>query len=198
MKTVFLHGLGQGPEAWRQVLQGFGEKDAMCPNLYGLTSRELSYERLLGGLERCLKMTDAPLRLCGLSLGAMLALDYTIRHSDRVAELVLIGAQVKSPTRLIDAQNMIFRLLPARAFSLMGISKQDVMSLTRSMRSLDFSDKLGKISCPVTIVIGQRDRANRKAAEALHQLLPQSTLHIIPGAGHEVNLDAPQALVNIL
>lgn len=38
--------------------------------------------------------------LCGLSLGAVLALNYAIDHPDKVKALVLIAAQYKMPERL--------------------------------------------------------------------------------------------------
>lgn len=63
---------------------------------------------------------------------------------------------------------------------------------------LDFSAKLGGIACPAAVVCGERDRANRGAAEELQRLLPNAELRIIPGAGHEVNRDAPEALAALL
>ena len=51
---------------------------------------------------------------------------------------------------------------------------------------------------PVTILCGEKDQANRKAAEQLAKLLPQSELCIIPGAGHEVNKCVPEAIAAVL
>ena len=79
-----------------------------------------------------------------------------------------------------------------------GIVEGSAIRLARSMRSLDFSAKLGGIACPATVVCGERDRANRGAAEELQRLLPNAELRIIPGAGHEVNRDAPEALAALL
>lgn len=128
----------------------------------------------------------------------MLALDYTIRHKEKVDSLILLAAQYKSPTILIDIQNLIFRCMPKKAFADTGVSKQDMIQLSHSMRSLDFTSELKKVSCPVAIVCGEKDKANLKAARQLSMLLPQAELHIIPGAGHEINKDAPEAIVKIL
>ena len=65
-----------------------------------------------------------PLRICGLSLGALLAIDFAIRHEEKVASLVLIGAQYKVPSLLIDFQNLIFRCMPNKAFESMGTIKK--------------------------------------------------------------------------
>ena len=137
-------------------------------------------------------------RICGLSLGAVLALDYAIHHKGKVDSLILIGVQYKTPALLIDFQNFIFRCMPEKAFSDMGVSKQDMIRLCHSMRSLDFTTRLKEISCPVKILCGEKDRANLKASRQLSELLPQAELHIIPGAGHEINKCAPETIADIL
>lgn len=44
----------------------------------------------------------------------------------------------------------------------------------------------------------KKDSANLKASKKLNELLPQATLQIVPGAGHEINKDAPEAIAAIL
>ena len=80
----------------------------------------------------------------------------------------------------------------------MGLSKGDTIRLSHSMRSLDFTSQLNKVTCPVMIVCGEKDSANLKASKKLKELLSQATLQIIPGAGHEINKDAPGAIAAIL
>jgi len=50
----------------------------------------------------------------------------------------------------------------------------------------------------VKILCGEKDRANLKASRQLSELLPQAELHIIPGAGHEINKCAPETIADIL
>lgn len=68
------------------------------------------------------------------------------------------------PRLLIDCQNLLFRCMPDRSFGGMGISKSDAITLTRSMRSLDFTEQLSEIVCPVAILCGQKDWVNLKAS----------------------------------
>ena len=152
----------------------------------------------MADLERQYSNVTEPLRICGLSLGALLALDFAIRHGDKVASLVLIGAQYKVPTFLIDFQNILFRCMPGKSFDGMGLSKSDTIKLSHSMRSLDFTSQLNGVTCPVTIVCGEKDSANIKASKKLNELLPHATLQIVPGAGHEINKDAPEVIAAIL
>lgn len=55
-----------------------------------------------------------------------------------------------------------------------------------------------KITCPVTVLCGEKDRANLKASKKLNELLSQATLQIVSGAGHEINKDAPEVIAAIL
>ena len=198
MKTVLLHGLGQTAQDWKEVVRHLSTSHVECPELFSATGDEISYFRILANLERQYSNVTEPLRICGLSLGALLALDFAIRHEDKVASLVLIGAQYKVPTFLIDFQNFLFRCMPSKNFDSMGLSKSDTIKLSHSMRSLDFTSRLNRVTCPVTILCGEKDSANIKASKKLDGLLPYATLQIVPGAGHEINKDAPEAIAAIL
>lgn len=136
------------------------------------------------------------LHLCGLSLGAVLALQYAIEHE--VKSLVLIAPRYKMPKMLLRIQNMIFRILPQHVFSQMGLTKEQMIALTCSMEQLDFTGELTKLCCPVCILCGEKDFTNRKAARKLAEQIPQAQLRFISGAGHEVNLDAPEALTDCI
>lgn len=197
MKTVLLHGLGQTAKDWECVTRHLSSSNIDCPELFA-TVNDISYSRLLSNLERQYADITEPLCICGLSLGAILALDFTIRHEDKVCSLILIGAQYKVPRLLIDFQNLLFRCMPNKSFAVMGISKNNMIKLSHSMRTLDFTSQLVRITCPVTIVCGEKDSANLKASRKLKKLIPQAKLYIIPGAGHEVNKIAPQDIAAIL
>lgn len=198
MKTVLLHGLGQTAADWGGITGKMPASTVDCPELFALAQNEISYPQILAGLEKRYANTSEPLRLCGLSLSGILALDYAIRHASQVESLILIGVQYKVPRLLVDLQNLLFRWMPDKAFAEMGISKSDAIRLTRSMRNLDFTKELGKVQCLVTIVCGQKDTANQKAAQQLQQLLPHAELLLVPGAGHEVNKDAPDVIWGLL
>ena len=119
MKTVFLHGLGQTAQDWKEVVQQLSISDVDCPELFSSTEDEISYSQILGDLEQRYSEVKEPLRICGLSLGALLAIDFAIRHEEKVDSLVLIGAQYKVPSLLIDFQNLIFRCMPNKVFESM-------------------------------------------------------------------------------
>ena len=198
MKIVLLHGLGQSARDWKAVTDQLPDFDGECPELFALAESECTYENVFKHFEKSQADSQEPLLLCGLSSGAILALDYALRHPEKVDALILIAGQYKVPTFLIDLQNLVFRCLPARFFDNMGLSKKGTISLARSMRSLDFSARLAEIRCPATVVCGARDRANLKAAREMQALLPHSRLEIISEGGHELNKETPEVIARLI
>lgn len=196
MGRVFLHGLGQQASSWDQVISALGEgADARRPSLLDLSDgQRMDYEAVYRGFCRYCQGLQGPLDLCGLSLGAVLALQYALDHPQRTRSLVLIAGQYKVPRGLILLQNAAFRLMPEAAFRQMGLGKAQAMNLASSTARLDFSGDLERVACPVLVVVGEKDRANQGAARQLAGRIPGATLRVIEGAGHTVNQDAPQAL----
>ncbi|MDO5100676.1 MAG: alpha/beta hydrolase [Eubacteriales bacterium] len=199
MSHILIHGLGQTASAWEQTINELQiDTEIHCPNVFHLCVGSMKYSNLYKGFSEYCDTVDDKLHLCGLSLGGMLALQYAISHSDRVGSLVLIGARYQIPKRLMAIQNIIFKLMPEKMFGNMGLSKSDIIALTKSMLDIDFKKDLGVIDCPVLIICGEKDRANLKAAKQLHMILRRSKLRMIPHVGHEVNIDNPTELGKVL
>ena len=134
--TMLLHGLGQNSDSWKQVIDCLPteQKELLhTPDLFAL-SEEISYEGLYRGWEQSCQKLPGRLHLCGLSLGAVLALDYTIRHPQRVESLVLIAGQYRSPKFLLSVQSLLFSLMPASNFAQLGISKEQMLRLLPNAR----------------------------------------------------------------
>ena len=72
-----------------------------CPSLSELAAGDPRYPALLSALETALDSILGPLHLCGLSLGGVLAMDYALRHPERVASLVLCGTPLTMPRNLL-------------------------------------------------------------------------------------------------
>ena len=198
MKLILLHGLGQTPAAWDVLRMDLQAPQVEAPSVFSGADGVLTYPKIYDSLEKRYADEEVPLCLCGLSLGAVLALDFALRHREQVASLILCAPQYRVPKWLIEVQNLMFCCMPSRAFADMGMSREDMISLTCSMKTLDFTDQLKNLTCPVTILCGEKDTVNQKAAKELAALLPQAKLAILPNAGHEINVDDPKALTAIV
>ena len=128
----------------------------------------------------------------------MIALNYVMEHPGKVKSLVLIGGQCVMPKGILRLQNMIFQLMPKGIFKKMGIGKRELIQLTKSMMVLDFKEDLEKVDCRTLIVCGEKDRANRRAAEMMAEKIPGARIKILEGCGHEVNVEDPEKLADIL
>lgn len=200
MTCVFIHGLGQTPSSWDRVTDFLPtDRQIYRSRLSSIVKNEpITYETLYQAFEDECSRMEALLCLCGISLGAVLALQYTLDNPKMVTSLILIAPQFKMPGLLLDIQNIVFRLIPQTAFHTMGFSKRNVIALTTSMKKIDFTLRLNEIACPSYIICGQKDQANKNAARMLANAIPNAKLSFIENAGHEVNTDAPAALEDLI
>ena len=200
MKYLYLHGLGQKPDSWdRTIKETKVSGSSISLSLAEMSEgKDVTYKELYSAFSEVCDKEDEEIVLCGLSLGAVLALNYAIDHPDKVKALVLIAAQYKMPEKLLKFQNVLFRLMPNSMFKQIGFKKADVISLCGTMAKLDFTDSLHNVSCPVLIVCGEKDHANKKASKELTRYLSKSFFYELLKTGHEVNIEAPEEIAIVL
>lgn len=193
MNYIFIHGLGQLPMSWEKIISCFPKDiEISCPNLSELMKgQKVTYDNLYKAFENQCNLKKSPLYLCGISLGAELALQYTLDNPQRVNSLIMIAPQYKMPTLLLKFQNMVFHIMPESAFQEMGFAKKDIISLTKSMYTLDFTNRIKEILPPSLIICGQNDISNKRAAKKMADGIPNARIVFIEKAGHEVNVEAP-------
>ena len=68
--------------------------------------KKASYHNLYSSFTEYCNNYDAPINLCGISLGGILALNYTLDFPDKVKSLVLIGTPHKIPKVRILRNNL--------------------------------------------------------------------------------------------
>ncbi len=197
---VFVHGSGHKAGSWdRTVSYMPSGEEILRPELAAiLNGKEASYENLRGAFAGYCGEIKAPLHLCGLSLGGILALDYAIEHPGKVRTLVLIGTPYRVPKAAFALQNVVFRLLPESTFRGMAFDKRDTFALGSTMKDLDFTGRLGGVTCPTLVLCGEKDGSNLASAKYLAQHIRDAGLEILPGTGHVVNEENPEALSEIL
>ena len=76
--------------------------------------------------------------------------------------------------------------------------------LARALRGLGAGalppvwDRLGELQIPVLLVVGERDEKFFKIAQAMADEIGSAFLEVIPGAGHAVHLERPEAVAAAL
>ena len=200
MKKIFIHGSGHKGTSWSETISYMKyNKDILCPDLSSiLDGKEASYYNLYSAFSEYCNKIDGKINLCGISLGGILALNYTLDFPDRVQSLVLIGTPHKVPKIMFSIQNVIFKFLPQSVFDNMAFNKKDTFILGNTMKKLDFSNKVQKIKCPTLILCGEKDSANIKSAYYLSENIKNAKLKIIENTGHVVNEEKPQILAKVL
>lgn len=199
-KIILIHGSGHKAASWNETVSCLDCRgDVLCPELSSLLlGKEASYPNLRAAFGAYCAQAGGPVHLCGLSLGGILALDYTLEHPETVKTLVLIGTPHKVPKAAFALQNAVFRLLPQSTFASMAFDKKNTFALGNSMRDLDFSGRVSAVQCPTLILCGEKDRANIQSAQFLSQNIKGAQLQLIAQTGHVVNEKNPGALAKRL
>ena len=200
MKYILLHGMGQNASSWDKTISYLPDAtETVCPELSNFFSEDnCNYSKMYSSFCRYCNRFSEPLNLCGLSLGAVLALNYAIDFPQKVSSLILIAPQYNMPKFLLKVQNVLFKFMPESQFKDIGFKKKDFITLTNSMADMDFTSGLNKVNCPVVVICGEKDNVNKKAAIKLARELPNAKFSTIDNSGHEVNVDNPQGLANAM
>ena len=189
--VVLLQGLGQSADAWSGVIDALPDR-VRAIALPVPPTEDFSLPRAAETVVRELDGLQLNrVHLCGLSLGAMVALQVALDSPDRVDRLILSGAQVAPNPVLMRVQSAVMRVLPSRVVAPDGVSKADVLATLDAVAGTNFRPRLASISTPTLVMCGSRDRANLPAARELASGIPGASLDIVPRVGHEWNRTHP-------
>ena len=196
MKYILLHGMGQNASSWDKTISFLSDNTkVVCPELSDFfTEGNCHYSKMYDAFCDYCNNYSEPMNLCGLSLGAVLALNYAIDFPQRINSLILIAPQYDMPKFLLKIQNVLFKFMPESQFKDIGLKKIDFITLTNSMADMNFTSDLNKVTCPVLVLCGEKDNVNKKAAVKLFKKLPNAKFSTVNDSGHEVNIDNPQGL----
>ncbi|WP_017612454.1 alpha/beta fold hydrolase [Nocardiopsis salina] len=195
-QVVFLHGLGAGPDSWDAELAALPDGFAgLAPRISGLSDDgaglftfATAAAEVVDGLDR---RGIVRAHLCGLSIGAMLALWTALEYPERVASLVLSGGQVRPPTTALAVQTTIFRALPGRLVVPGGMDKHRFLAALEEVARVDFRGRLPEVGVAALVMCGSWDVVNLPAARTMAAGLPRAQLRIVPGGWHELNVGRP-------
>ena len=191
MKLVFLHGLGQSAESWKEVRNLLTDYPSEAIELFpsGVSNYQQAKERVYQHLAQ----ETEPFILVGLSLGAALALELSSYDLPNLQALVLSGCPLKlAGNILFKIQLMIFKLLPKSFFEKQGADKTLMVGVSEELKTLDLTQIAQNCHYPSLLICGSKDLPNLISMRKLYQLLPQAQFQIIPDGPHTLNTAKPK------
>ena len=194
MKLIFLHGLGQSAESWKEVQELLADYPSEALDLFptGITSYQEAKERIYQHLSE----ETEPFVLIGLSLGAALTLELSSYDLPNLQGLVLSGCPLKlAGNILFKIQLMIFKLLPKSFFEKRGANKALMVGVSEELKTLDLTDIAGICPYPTLLICGSKDKPNLSSMRSLHKLISESQFQIIPDGSHVLNKAKPKEFV---
>ena len=166
--------------------------------------------------------------LIGHSMGTLAVLDCAARFPDRVSKIALLGPAVPMPVsdELLAAakadDHLAFELINGWSHSAgkqLGGNQMPGMWMTgAAMRLMERSrpgalyadlnacrsyagglHAAAQVRCPALVILGARDiMAPPKGAQAMLDALPDKRVHTLPGTGHAMMAEQPDAVLDAL
>ncbi|MBS5348881.1 MAG: alpha/beta hydrolase [Streptococcus mitis] len=196
MKLIFLHGLGQSAESWKEVQELLADYPSEALDLFpmGITSYQEAKERIYQHLSE----ETEPFVLIGLSLGAALTLELSSYDLPNLQALVLSGCPLKLAGNIpFYIQLLIFKLLPKRVFEKQGADKALMVGVSEELKTLDLTDISRTCPYPTLLICGSKDKPNLSSMRSLHKLISESQFQIIPDGPHVLNRAKPKEFAAI-
>lgn len=218
---VCLHDLGEGLEVWDPLAErlaaqarvvrfdarghGFSTAPAAACTRVDLAADLLAVlDRL--GVERAV--------LVGDGLGGVVALTAALEAPGRVAGLVLLATPTECDARRLAYYKDIVRAgevnaLEGLARAIHGPTSTNVVegvapgivAVARTLVALHddpLTPRLGAVSCPALILVGEADTPRRSDAELLRSRLGRSKMEALPGPGRALPADAAAAIAGAI
>ena len=149
-----------------------------------------------------------PAVLLGNSLGCQIIVNFALKYPERITHAVLVAPTMDPKARSIHQAALRLALdMPREPLSFLPVLVREYLAagLRRTIRTLQYAfadrmeEHLPRVQTPTLIVRGARDPiVGQEWTEQVHQLLPDSQLVVVRGAGHAVNFNSPDQLVRIV
>ena len=196
MKLIFLHGLGQSADSWKEVQDLLADYPSEALDLF--PSGVGTYQEAKECIYQHLSKETEPFVLVGLSLGAALALELSSFEIPNLQALVLSGCPLKLAGNIpFYIQLLIFKLLPKRIYEKQGADKALMVGVSEELKTLDLREIARNCPYPTMLICGSQDKPNLKSMKGLQQLMPDSQFQIIPHGPHILNRAKPEEFAEI-
>lgn len=194
--VVLLHGSGRAGRMWEPALAGLsGEWHVLAPDLpgFGRSGGPFTVAGAAQAVGDIIAVQTAPVHLCGVSLGGVVAIRAAAQLGSRVAGLMVTGTPVV-PARDLPAALRRFRRLPGPLLSLFSDvgGRGEWLRMLDELEGTDLRRFLPQVTARALVVCGSRDWRAMPAACELAGGLPGGRLWIAPHQGHSWPSTSPE------
>lgn len=191
---IFVHGVRASSRVWSKQEETFSAlgHQVLLVDLPGHGSRmkeTFTLNSALGAIEEVVSTCTSPPVLVGMSLGGYSSLAYASGNSTKISGVFLSGCSTEIKGKPIR----LYRSLSSTVASLLRRSESwnVVADMLKALEGHSGAAYLHNIKAPVWMVNGSHDflRLGERTYRNHHQVARIST---ITGAGHDVNIDAPE------
>jgi pimeloyl-ACP methyl ester carboxylesterase len=214
---IFVHGSGGSSATWTMQLRELSEDFhivAIDLNGHGKSqnrAEEDTVESYLQDIVGIVKQYNKPV-IAGHSMGGMLAQLFALRFPDLIGGIILVGtgARLRVASYIFEAIDRDFEeyvegaanfmFYEKTSADLIEASKKEIRKCRPAITRRDFAacnefdimDTVSEISVPTLILVGEQDVLTPvKYSKYLHDMIQNSTMHVIGKAGHSVMLEQP-------
>ncbi|WP_448629564.1 alpha/beta fold hydrolase [Cellulomonas soli] len=164
---------------------------------HGARSGErFTWDGAMAAIDDAVGSCARPPLLVGLSLGGYASLAYAGTHQERLAGVVLAGCSTELRGKPLGAYRRASHHV-TRWLGLGGGTWHVVTDMLGALSGYSPLADLRRLHLPVWVVNGSRDPL-RLDERRYRGVLPGLSLHVVRGAGHDVNSHAPVAFNRVL
>jgi pimeloyl-ACP methyl ester carboxylesterase len=221
---ILTHGYSSTSAMWKGQIEAFSQHHRLVlwdmrghgQSDYPQDPQAYSEALTVGDIAALLDAVGAKRAIVGgLSLGGYMSLAFHRAHPERVSALLIVdtGPGFKKDDardawnrRALDTADRFERegleVLKAASRERSTVSHRDASGLARAARGMltqrdaGVIEALPGIRVPSLVVVGADDTPFLAASDYMAAKIPGAGKVVIPGAGHAVNIDQPQAFID--
>jgi pimeloyl-ACP methyl ester carboxylesterase len=226
LPMILLHGAGGSHLTWSSEIRRLPGYRVYALDLPGHGRSSGRGQQSISGYAQLIREWLQTIELhravfVGFSMGSAIGLTLALEYSEHVIGLCLVGAAGRmrvNPQLLEDAasattfnkavdQIVNWSFSPEADVRLKELVDKRIAETRPSVLHGDFlacdgfdvSDRLSQVSCPTLVLCGEEDKmVPLRSSQFLADHIPGARLEIVPGAGHMVIQEKPQAVASAL
>lgn len=200
--VVLLHGSGRAGRMWGPAMAGLSARwRVLAPDLpgFGRSEGPFTIAGAAQAVRDVIAVQTAPVHLCGLSLGGVVAVRAAAQLGAQVASLLVTGTPV-APGRDLPAALRRFRRLPGPLLPLFSDvhGRREWLRMLDELEHTDLRGYLPQIAAPALVICGSRDWRAMPAACELAGGLPHGRLWIAPHQSHSWPSTSPDLFSKVV